>query len=172
MAVDGPPLLVQYLQEVGGVVAADGQAAREGGVDMVVRVDEARHDHAAPRVHEGRVGVFGAQRLRAAHFGNQVALNGNAAIFQEGAVYVTGDKASVSQQIHVHSPFRSVVCDGMLMSECSRCRARRVSGCSEVGNKTIGLRSCSPCAKHSVTAACYQDSLSGRQMLYEKTASL
>ena len=79
---------------------------------MVVRIDEARHDHAAPGIHEGRVGVFGAQCLRLAHLGDQVALNGHAAVFQEGVVCVAGDKASVSQQIHVHSPFRSVVCDG------------------------------------------------------------
>ena len=34
------------------------------------------------------------------------------AVFKEGVLCVTRDKSSVSQQIHVHSPFRSVVCDG------------------------------------------------------------
>ena len=103
VAVDGPPLLIQNLQEVGGVVALDGQAAGKGGIDVVVSVDEAGHDHAALGVDEFGFGVLRLQCGGLAHFFNQVALNGNTAVLQIGVCVVASDQAAISQKIHNHS---------------------------------------------------------------------
>ena len=59
MAVDVPPLSLQDLQEVDSVITADAQAAGQGGVDMGMGVNQARHDDAAFGVDEFRVGVLG-----------------------------------------------------------------------------------------------------------------
>ena len=45
MAVDGPPRSVQHLIEVGGIVAHDGKAPCQSGVDVGVGVDEGGHNH-------------------------------------------------------------------------------------------------------------------------------
>ena len=111
VAVDGPPLLVQNLQEVGGVVALDGQAAGKSRIDVVVSVDEAGHDHAALGVDEFGFGVLRLQCGGLAHFFNQVALNGNTAVLQIGVCVVASDQAAISQKIHNHSsPFLLMRC--------------------------------------------------------------
>ena len=61
VAVDGPPRSVEDLVEVCRVVADDGQATRERGIDVGVRVDEGGHDDAALGVDDLGVGVLRAQ---------------------------------------------------------------------------------------------------------------
>ena len=59
MPVDVPPLPLQDLQEVDSVITVDAQAAGQGGVDMGMGVNQARHDDAAFGVDEFRGRVLG-----------------------------------------------------------------------------------------------------------------
>ena len=47
LAIHGPPCPVEDFIEICRVVAHDGKAASQRGIDVCVRVDERRHDHAA-----------------------------------------------------------------------------------------------------------------------------
>ena len=96
--VDVPPLAVQHLVEVGGVVAVDGEAPGQGGVDVGMGVDEARHDDAALGVHEFRLGVFGLEVGGGADFHDFAAVRDHAAVgVVAGAVGVSGNDFAVCQ---------------------------------------------------------------------------
>ena len=96
LAVDGPPGAVQHLVEVGGVVAHDGQAASQSGVDVGVGVDEGGHDDAALGVDDLRVRILGPQGALLAHFHDLAALVGHGAVLVVAlAVGVTGDESAV-----------------------------------------------------------------------------
>ena len=96
--VDVPPLAVQHLIEVGGVVPLDGEAPGQGGVDVGVGVDEARHDDPAPGVHELRLGVLRFQRGGFPHLHNLPAVGDHAAVGQvAGALRVPGNQPAVCQ---------------------------------------------------------------------------
>ena len=99
--VNGPPGTVQHLVEVGGVIAHNGKAPGQRGVDVGVGVDEAGHDDAAPGVHEFRLRVLGFQVGGGTHFHDLAAVGDDAAVAQvAGAVRVPGDNFSVCQYDH------------------------------------------------------------------------
>ena len=52
--VEPPPQPLQNLRKVAGRVVFQRHTAGESAVEMRVRVDEARHDHAAARIDEFR----------------------------------------------------------------------------------------------------------------------
>ena len=98
LAVHGPPGAVEHFVEVGGVVADDGEASGQRGVDVRVRVDEGRHDDAAPGVDDLRLRVFRAQRGLFADLHDLGALIGDGALFVVAlAALVAGDDASVCE---------------------------------------------------------------------------
>ena len=104
LAVDGPPGAVQDLVEVGGIVAHNGQAPCQGGVDMGVGIDEGGHDDAALGVDEVGLGVFGPQDALLAYLGDGGSLVGYGAVLIIAlAALVPGDESSVDDQIHVCS---------------------------------------------------------------------
>ena len=104
VAVDGPPGTVQDFVEVGGIVAHDGQAPCQGGVDMGVGIDEGGHDDAALGVDEVGLGVFGPQDALLAYLGDGGSLVGYGAVLIIAlAALVPGDESSVDDQIHVCS---------------------------------------------------------------------
>lgn len=104
LAVDGPPGAVQDLVEIGGIVAHDGQAPCQGGVDMGVGIDEGGHDDAALGVDEVGLGVFGPQDALLAHLGDGGSLIGYGAVLIIAlAALVPGNESSVDDQIHVCS---------------------------------------------------------------------
>ena len=76
-----------------------------------VSVDEAGHDHTALGIDEFGFRILCLQCSGLAHFFDQVALNGNTAIFQIGVCVVASDQAAISQKIHNHSsPFLLMRC--------------------------------------------------------------
>ena len=96
--VDIPPLAVQHLVEVGGVVAVDGEAPGQGGVNMGVGVDKSRHDDAAPGIYKFRLGIFGLQVRGGAYLHNGSAVGGHAAVREVShAAGVPGDNSAVCQ---------------------------------------------------------------------------
>ena len=116
--VDLPPLALENVVEILRTVPVDGQAACEGAVDMVVHVDEARHDHAAPRVDGFRIRVFSPERGAVADLHNSLTVDDDRAIFIKRAV-VTGNQPAVSDPKHrTISPFN-----------CCRCMKYRVLDC-------------------------------------------
>ena len=110
MAVDGPPGAVQHLIKVGGVVARDGQATGQGGVDMGVGVDEGRHDDAALGVDDVRLRVFGSQSGFLADLHDLRALVGHRAVFVVAlTLRVAGDEPSVGNKCHNTSPLEKIL---------------------------------------------------------------
>ncbi len=98
MTVDVPPLAIQYLIEVGGGVAVDGEAPGQGRVDVGVGIDEAGHNDAALGVHKFRLGVFGSQGGSLADLHNPSAVSDHAAVGQvAGACGISGDEPAVCQ---------------------------------------------------------------------------
>ena len=96
--VDVPPLAVQHLIEVGGVVAVDAQAPGQSGIDVGVGVDKARHDDAALGVHKLRLGVFGLQIGGGADLHDLAAVGDHTAVgIVAGTVGVPGDHFAVCQ---------------------------------------------------------------------------
>ena len=138
MAVNGPPGAVQHLIKVGGVVARDGQATGQGGVDMGVGVDEGRHDDAALGVDDLGLGIFGFQRGFLAHLHDLRALVGHGAMLVVApALRVPGDEPSVGNKCHDTSPFTDDKRKGVPALR-NTCRAKETGA--------------SPCARHSVAA--------------------
>ena len=64
VAVDGPPHSVQNLQKAVGVVSINRKSSRHGAVDVLMGVDERRHDHAPPGVYVLCLREFPADVLR------------------------------------------------------------------------------------------------------------
>ena len=96
--VDVPPLAVQHLVEVGGVVAVDAEAPGQSGVNVGMGVDEARHDDAALGVHKLRLGVLGLQFRGGAHLHDLAAVGDHTAVgIIAGTVGVPGDHLAVCQ---------------------------------------------------------------------------
>ena len=105
MAVDGPPCAVKDFVEVRRVVADDGKAAGEGGVDMRVRVDERGHDDAALGVDDLGTGIFCAQRRLFADFNDLRPLKGDRAVLVIALrVCVAGDETTVGDKFHNVAP--------------------------------------------------------------------
>ena len=105
MAVDGPPRAVKDFVEVRRVVADDGKAAGEGGVDVRVRVDERGHDDAAPGVNDLGVGILGAKRCFLADFDDLRALEGDGTVLVIALrVCVAGDETTVGDKFHKFAP--------------------------------------------------------------------
>ena len=100
LAVDGPPRAVEDLKEVRGVVALDGQAAGEGGIDVGVRIDERRHDHAALGINELCIGVFRLQIGGLADLLDLGAVDDHAAVGQIGRRLAAGDELAVCENVH------------------------------------------------------------------------
>ena len=101
LAVHGPPCAVQHLVEVGGVVAHDGEASGQRGVNVGVSVDESGHDHAALGVNDLGICVLSAQILLLADFHDLGALECHGAVFVITlGVAVAGNQSAVSDQIH------------------------------------------------------------------------
>ena len=105
MAVNGPPRSVQHLVEVGGVVARDGKAPGQRGVDVGVGVDEGGHDDTAFGVDDLRLRVFGFQSGFLAHFHDGSALIGHGAVLiVASALRIPGDEPSVGNKCHKYVP--------------------------------------------------------------------
>ena len=101
VTVDGPPGPVQHLVKVRGVVALDGKAAGEGGVDVRVRIDKGWHDHTALCVDDLGVGVLRAQGAFLADGGDLCALIGDGTVLVVAAPgFVAGDESSVGHKLH------------------------------------------------------------------------
>ena len=96
--VNVPPLAVQHLIEAGGVVPIDGEAPGQGGVDVGVGIDKARHDDAATSVHKFRLGVLGLQIRGGADLHDLAAIGDHAAVRQVAdALRIPGDDLAVCQ---------------------------------------------------------------------------
>ena len=105
MAVDGPPCAVKDFVEVRRVVADDGKAAGEGGVDVRVRVDERGHDDAALGVDDLGVGILCAQRRLFADFDDLRPLKGDRAVLVIPLrAFVAGDETTVGDKFHKFAP--------------------------------------------------------------------
>ena len=146
VAVDGPPCAVQHLIEVGGVVAHDAQATGQRGVDVGVGVDECGHDDAALGVDDVGVGVFGAQGGLLAYLYDLRARVGHSTVFVVAfALAVAGDEPSVDDQCHRYFLLFLAFFHGAVNKKCFKS-----SGFETL--KRAPSDSCSPCAKHFLTA--------------------
>ena len=97
-AVHGPPCAVEHFIEICGVVADNGQAACQRGIDVGMRVDECGHDDAALGVDDLGLRVFCAQRGFFADLDDFGASIGDGAFFVIAlAALVAGDDASVCE---------------------------------------------------------------------------
>jgi len=97
LPVDPPPHPLQDVVEVLRAVAVDRQAPGKRAVDVVVRVDQARHDRAASGVQELRVGVFLPHGGGGADLLDEVPFDDDGSVVEEGSV-VTGDEPAVANQ--------------------------------------------------------------------------
>ena len=105
VAVDGPPCAVEHFVEVRRVVADDGKAAGEGGVDMRVRVDERGHDDTAFGVDDLGVGILGAKHRFLADFDDLRAFEGDGAVLIIAlCICVAGDETTVGDKFHKFAP--------------------------------------------------------------------
>ena len=105
VAVDGPPCAVKDFVEVRRVVADDGKAAGEGGVDVRVRVDERGHDDAALGVDDLGTGIFCAQRRFLADFDDLRAFEGDGTVLVIALrARVAGDETTVGDKFHKFAP--------------------------------------------------------------------
>ena len=105
VAVDGPPCAVEHFVEVRRVVADDGKAAGEGGVDMRVRVDERGHDDTAFGVDDLGVGILGAKHRFLAYFDDLRAFEGDGAVLEIALrARVAGDETTVGDKFHKFAP--------------------------------------------------------------------
>ena len=95
VAVDVPPLLLEVLEEVGGVAALDGKAARQARVDVGVAVDEARHDEPAAGVEAGGLGVCAAKLFSPADRDDLGAVDRDGAVLDVGVCVAARDHAPV-----------------------------------------------------------------------------
>ena len=104
VAIDLPPLLLEVLEEVGGVAALDGQAAGEAGIDVGVGVDESRHDHRATRVEELCVGVLALERGPVADLHDLGAVDDDRAVLEVRMRLVTSDDPTICYEQHETPP--------------------------------------------------------------------
>ena len=105
MAVDRPPCAVKDFVEVRRIVADDGKAAGEGGVDMRVRVDERGHDDTASGVDDLGTGIFCAQRRLFADVDDLCPLKGDCAVLVIAlCICVAGDETTVGDKFHNVAP--------------------------------------------------------------------
>jgi hypothetical protein len=98
VAVDVPPLLLEVLEEVGGVAALDGKATGQTGVDVGVAVDKTWHDEAAAGVDELGRGVGGVHLGARANGHDLVMVDDNRAVLDEGHLGVPGYDPTVSNK--------------------------------------------------------------------------
>ena len=98
VTVDVPPLLLEVLEEVGGVAALDGKAARQAGVDVGVAVDETGHDEATVGVDELCRGVGGAHLGASPNGRNLVVVDNDGTVLDEGHLGVPGYDPTVSNK--------------------------------------------------------------------------
>ena len=101
LAVQGPPGAFQDFQEVGGVVAHNGQATAQGRVDVRMCVDESGHDDAALGIDKLGVRILFLQVAGGADFFDLGAVNHYAAVGQVGGVGTAGDQSTVCKNVHV-----------------------------------------------------------------------
>ena len=101
VAVDVPPHAFEDFQKVGGIMAFDGKAPGQAGIDMGMGVDEAGHDDAARRVDELRIRVGLFQGGFLADGKNFGAVRDDRAVGEVGVFRVPGDDPAVSDQKHV-----------------------------------------------------------------------
>ena len=99
-AVDGPPCAVKHLVEVCWIIAHDGQATRQSGIDVRMCVDERGHDDAALGIDELSLGVLGLQIGGFADFLDPSSVDDDAAVGQIATGGVTGDELTVCENIH------------------------------------------------------------------------
>ena len=100
VVVDLPPLLLEVLEEVGGIAALDGEAAGETGVDVRVAVDEARHDDATVGVNVLVARVSGLELLLVADGGDGVSADGNRAALEVGVLGVASNDTTIADDQH------------------------------------------------------------------------
>ena len=99
--VDVPPGAVEDLEEIRGIIALDGKASCQAGVDVGMGVDEAGHDHPALRVHELRVRVCGLQVRAGPDRKDLLPLYRHRAVRKIRQFRISGDHASVSDDEHL-----------------------------------------------------------------------
>ena len=98
LAVHCPPRAVQHLIEVGGVIADDRKTARQGGIDVGVRIDERGHDDVALGVDDFRLRIFCAQGCFFADFYDLRAFKDDAAFFVVAfCVGISGNQTTVCE---------------------------------------------------------------------------
>ena len=113
MAVDVPPGALQHLQEVGGVIARDGQAPGQAAVDVGVGIDEARQNDLPPGVHKFRSRVLGPHVGQGPYLLDGVAVDDHRSVGQVGTLLVPGEQFAVADQQHsvvllLHQSYRWV----------------------------------------------------------------
>ena len=106
--VDVPPGALEHLQEVRRGVALYREAAGEAGVDVRVRVYEARHDDAAVRVQILRVRILRAQRGLVTRRDYRAAVAYHRAALKIGVLRVPRDEPSVSYDKHVNTSISKI----------------------------------------------------------------
>ena len=108
LAVNSPPGTVEHLIEIRGVVALDGKAAGQCGINMRMGVDERRHDDAAACIKKLRLRISGAERSGLADRFDLCPVNADGAVLQIRKGLTAGDQSAVSKNIHARVP---PVCD-------------------------------------------------------------
>ena len=98
--VDRPPGAVEDLKEIGGIIADNGKAPGQPGIDMRVGIDQAGHDDAALRVDKGRLRILFLQILQPADRQDLCSFRDDSAVFQIRPVRISCNNLSVSNQKH------------------------------------------------------------------------
>ena len=96
--VDRPPGAVEDLKEIGGIIADNGKAPGQPGIDMRVGIDQAGHDDATLRVDKGRLRILFLQILQPADRQDLCSFRDDSAVFQIRPVRISCNNLSVSNQ--------------------------------------------------------------------------
>ena len=94
--VELPPEILQRLLEISCRLPRWSEATREGRVKMVVGVDQAGHDEAAPGIDSTIDLVLVSREI--ADVNDVIAFDENAAVFDKAVVLIKRDEVSIGDQ--------------------------------------------------------------------------
>ena len=97
LPVDRPPHAFEDVVEVFRIVSLDGKTAGKRTVDVVVHVDETRHDDAAVRINELCLGIARLEHRGFADLFDQLPVDGDCAVFVIRSI-VSRDETAVSDE--------------------------------------------------------------------------
>ena len=100
MTINGPPQTVQDIQESVRIIAVYGKSSGHRRVDMLMRINESRHDDTVFRINKLRLRIGFLHVGRETDVVDEFVLKHNCAVFDVRKSRISGKKSSVSDDNH------------------------------------------------------------------------